>query len=45
MPPTKKTDLEKLAWAWVETVDPEELQQSHLESAYRLGLKHCKNCK
>ncbi|XP_043280492.1 ubiquitin carboxyl-terminal hydrolase 48-like isoform X2 [Venturia canescens] len=45
MPPMKKTDLEKLAWAWVETVDPEELQQSHLETAYRIGLKNCKNCK
>ncbi|XP_033330850.2 ubiquitin carboxyl-terminal hydrolase 48 isoform X1 [Megalopta genalis] len=45
MPPYKKTDLDKLAWAWVENVSPEDIQKIHLESAYRIGLKACKNCK
>ncbi|XP_024891079.1 ubiquitin carboxyl-terminal hydrolase 48-like isoform X1 [Temnothorax curvispinosus] len=45
MPPTKKGDLDKLAWAWVESVGPDEIEKTHLESAYRIGLKSCKNCK
>ncbi|XP_076627631.1 ubiquitin carboxyl-terminal hydrolase 48 isoform X2 [Colletes latitarsis] len=45
MPPTKKTDLDKLAWAWVKSVLPEQIQNIHLETAYRIGLKACKNCK
>ncbi|XP_076293641.1 ubiquitin carboxyl-terminal hydrolase 48 isoform X2 [Lasioglossum baleicum] len=45
MPPSKKIDLDKLAWAWVEGVLPEEIEKVHLESAYRIGLKACKNCK
>ncbi|XP_076229795.1 ubiquitin carboxyl-terminal hydrolase 48 isoform X3 [Nomia melanderi] len=45
MPPNKKTDLDKLAWAWVEGVLPEEIEKIHLETAYRIGLKACKNCK
>ncbi|XP_076679799.1 ubiquitin carboxyl-terminal hydrolase 48 isoform X2 [Andrena cerasifolii] len=45
MPPTKKTDLDKLAWAWVEGAEPEQIERIHLETAYRIGLKACKNCK
>ncbi|XP_015430229.1 PREDICTED: ubiquitin carboxyl-terminal hydrolase 48-like [Dufourea novaeangliae] len=45
MPPIKKTDLDKLAWTWVEGVLPEEIERIHLETAYRIGLKTCKNCK
>ena len=45
MAPSKKTDLEKLAWAWVDSVSPEELERAHLEAAYRIGLKNCKTCK
>lgn len=45
MAPTKKIDLEKLAWAWSEVITPEEIDNIHLETAYRIGLKNCKNCK
>ncbi|XP_070155965.1 ubiquitin carboxyl-terminal hydrolase 48 isoform X1 [Polyergus mexicanus] len=45
MPPTKKTDLDKLAWAWTECISPEQIEKIHLETAYRIGLKNCKNCK
>lgn len=45
MPPLKKADLERLAWSWIEAVSPEEIEKIHLETAYRIGLKHCKNCK
>ncbi|XP_060828211.1 ubiquitin carboxyl-terminal hydrolase 48-like isoform X2 [Bombus pascuorum] len=45
MPPTKKTDLDKLAWAWVESVVLDQIERIHLETAYRIGLKACKNCK
>ncbi|XP_024945389.1 ubiquitin carboxyl-terminal hydrolase 48 isoform X2 [Cephus cinctus] len=45
MAPTKKTDMEKLAWAWVDSVEPEEIQRIHLETAYKIGLKNCKNCR
>ncbi|RLU27214.1 hypothetical protein DMN91_001014 [Ooceraea biroi] len=45
MPPTKKTDLDKLAWAWVESISPEQIEKIHLETAYRIGLKSCKSCK
>ncbi|GAB1862262.1 ubiquitinyl hydrolase 1 [Camponotus japonicus] len=45
MPPTKKTDLDKLAWAWIESISPEQIEKIHLETAYRIGLKNCKNCK
>ncbi|KAL0101386.1 hypothetical protein PUN28_018901 [Cardiocondyla obscurior] len=45
MPPTKKGDLDKLAWAWVEGVSLDEIEQIHLEAAYRIGLKNCRNCK
>ncbi|XP_076161191.1 ubiquitin carboxyl-terminal hydrolase 48 isoform X2 [Ptiloglossa arizonensis] len=45
MPPAKKTDLDKLAWAWVEGVLPEQIERIHLETAYRISLKTCKNCK
>lgn len=45
MPPTKKTDLDKLAWAWVEGVVLDQIKRIHLETAYRIGLKACKNCK
>ncbi|XP_067214471.1 ubiquitin carboxyl-terminal hydrolase 48-like isoform X2 [Linepithema humile] len=43
--PAKKTDLDKLAWAWIETISPEQIEKIHLETAYRIGLKSCKNCK
>ncbi|XP_054007627.1 ubiquitin carboxyl-terminal hydrolase 48-like isoform X2 [Hylaeus anthracinus] len=45
MPPAKKTDLDKLAWAWIEGVLPDQIEKIHLETAYRIGLKSCKNCK
>lgn len=45
MPPLKKTDLEKLAWTWIESIPPEEIKKFHLETSYRMGLKNCKNCK
>ncbi|XP_043513028.1 ubiquitin carboxyl-terminal hydrolase 48-like isoform X1 [Frieseomelitta varia] len=45
MPPTKKTDLDKLAWSWVESVVLDQIERIHLETAYRIGLKTCKNCK
>ncbi|XP_014603923.1 PREDICTED: ubiquitin carboxyl-terminal hydrolase 48-like isoform X1 [Polistes canadensis] len=45
MAPAKKTDLDKLAWSWIEAVTPEEIERVHLETAYRLGLKGCRNCK
>ncbi|XP_015114794.1 ubiquitin carboxyl-terminal hydrolase 48 [Diachasma alloeum] len=45
MPPVKKVDLERMAWSWIETVVPEEIEKVHLENAYRIGLKNCKNCK
>ncbi|XP_014488433.1 PREDICTED: ubiquitin carboxyl-terminal hydrolase 48-like isoform X2 [Dinoponera quadriceps] len=45
MAPTKKADLDKLAWAWIEAVAPEQIEKIHLETAYRIGLKSCKNCK
>ncbi|OAD55682.1 Ubiquitin carboxyl-terminal hydrolase 48 [Eufriesea mexicana] len=45
MPPTKKTDLDKLAWAWIEGVVLDQIERIHLETAYRIGLKTCKNCK
>ncbi|XP_033744613.1 ubiquitin carboxyl-terminal hydrolase 48-like [Pecten maximus] len=49
MPP--KQQLDKAAWQWAETVNPEDVQQGHVEIAYRLNLKKCKaqackrNCK
>ena len=45
MPPTKKTDLDKLVWEWIEFISPEQIEKTHLENAYRIGLKQCKNCK
>ncbi|XP_011305311.1 ubiquitin carboxyl-terminal hydrolase 48 [Fopius arisanus] len=45
MPPLKKVDLERMAWSWIETVAPEEIEKIHMETAYRIGLKNCKNCK
>ncbi|XP_036150538.1 ubiquitin carboxyl-terminal hydrolase 48-like [Monomorium pharaonis] len=45
MPPTKKVDLDKLAWAWIESIDSDKIEKIHLETAYRIGLKNCKNCK
>lgn len=45
MAPTKKADLDKLAWAWIEVITPEQIEKIHLETAYRIGLKSCKNCK
>ncbi|XP_066597829.1 ubiquitin carboxyl-terminal hydrolase 48-like isoform X2 [Prorops nasuta] len=45
MKPLKKTDLDKLSWSWIEYVPPEQVERIHLETAYRLGLKACKNCK
>lgn len=45
MPPAKKSDLDKLAWAWVESVVLDQIERIHLETAYRIGLKACKNCK
>ncbi|XP_011699753.1 PREDICTED: ubiquitin carboxyl-terminal hydrolase 48-like isoform X2 [Wasmannia auropunctata] len=45
MPPTKKGDLDKLAWGWIESVNPDEIEKIHLETAYRIGLKSCKTCK
>ena len=45
MPPIKKIDLDKQAWAWTESIQPHEIQRNHLESAYRLGLKNCMCCK
>lgn len=37
--------MDKLAWAWIESVDPDKIEKIHLETAYRIGLKNCKNCK
>ncbi|KAK0081893.1 hypothetical protein PV325_011420 [Microctonus aethiopoides] len=45
MPSIKKTDLEKLAWSWTESVSPDNIERAHLETSYRIGLKNCKNCK
>lgn len=45
MAPTKKLDIDKQAWIWTETVQPNEIQRIHLETAYRLGLRNCTNCK
>lgn len=45
MPSIKKTDLEKLAWSWTESVSPDNIERVHLETSYRIGLKNCKNCK
>ncbi|OWF55603.1 ubiquitin carboxyl-terminal hydrolase 48-like [Mizuhopecten yessoensis] len=49
MPP--KQQLDKAAWQWAETVNPEDVSQEHVEIAYRFNLKRCKaqickrNCK
>ncbi|XP_060076420.1 ubiquitin carboxyl-terminal hydrolase 48-like [Ylistrum balloti] len=49
MPP--KQQLDKAAWQWAETVNPEDIDHDHVEIAYRLNLKKCKpqackrNCK
>ncbi|CAN9512162.1 unnamed protein product [Ophioblennius macclurei] len=46
-----RTQLEKAAWSWVETVKPEEIRQVHIELAYRINLPACqrgtcrRNCK
>ena len=45
MPPPKKAEIERQAWAFVENVSPDEIEREHLESAYRLTLKKCKNCR
>ncbi|XP_023289479.1 ubiquitin carboxyl-terminal hydrolase 48 [Orussus abietinus] len=45
MAPNKKSDLDKQSWAWVEIVEPDQVERIHLETAYRIGLKNCKNCK
>ncbi|XP_051175741.1 ubiquitin carboxyl-terminal hydrolase 48-like isoform X2 [Leptopilina boulardi] len=45
MPPAKKLDIDKQAWIWTETVQSNEIQRIHLETAYRLGLRNCTNCK
>ncbi|KAM3621563.1 uncharacterized protein V6R79_012845 [Siganus canaliculatus] len=46
-----RLQLEKAAWRWVETVKPEEINQEHIDLAYRVNLPACKsgtcrrNCK
>lgn len=46
-----RVKLEKAAWLWVETVKPEDIQQEHIELAYRINIPACKrgicrrNCK
>lgn len=48
--PTKQ-QLDKAAWEWAEKLEPSELTQQHIETAYRVKLKPCKlnscrkNCK
>uniref|UniRef100_A0A7N6AIF6 Ubiquitin carboxyl-terminal hydrolase 48 n=1 Tax=Anabas testudineus TaxID=64144 RepID=A0A7N6AIF6_ANATE len=37
-----RIQLEKAAWRWVETVKPEEIEQEHIELAYRVNLPACK---
>ncbi|XP_012261445.2 ubiquitin carboxyl-terminal hydrolase 48-like isoform X2 [Athalia rosae] len=45
MAPVKKIDLDKLAWSWVENISVDQIQDVHMNAAYRIGLKNCKNCK
>ncbi|XP_046432124.1 ubiquitin carboxyl-terminal hydrolase 48-like isoform X1 [Neodiprion fabricii] len=45
MPPVKKIELDKMAWAWVENTPVDEMQSIHIKTAYRIGLKNCKTCK
>ncbi|XP_013383086.1 ubiquitin carboxyl-terminal hydrolase 48 isoform X2 [Lingula anatina] len=46
-----KQQLDKAAWQWAETVEPEAVTWDHVETAYRIHLKPCKrgacrrNCK
>lgn len=46
-----RLQLEKAAWRWVETVKPENIENEHIELAYRIALPACKrgtcrrNCK
>ncbi|XP_071454545.1 ubiquitin carboxyl-terminal hydrolase 48-like [Hetaerina americana] len=42
MPIKRKDHLDKAAWAWAETVDPANITNVHLETAYRIKLKACK---
>uniref|UniRef100_A0A3P9Q730 Ubiquitin carboxyl-terminal hydrolase 48 n=1 Tax=Poecilia reticulata TaxID=8081 RepID=A0A3P9Q730_POERE len=46
-----RVKLEKAAWLWVETVKPDDIEQEHIELAYRINIPACKrgicrrNCK
>ncbi|KAJ8360631.1 hypothetical protein SKAU_G00171560 [Synaphobranchus kaupii] len=46
-----RLQLERAAWRWVETVRPEDVNDEHIETAYRIGVPACKrgtcrrNCK
>ncbi|XP_032903844.1 ubiquitin carboxyl-terminal hydrolase 48 isoform X4 [Amblyraja radiata] len=37
-----KQQLEKAAWQWAESIRPEEVQQEHIELAYRIRLGSCR---
>lgn len=36
-----RLQLEKAAWRWVESVKPEDIQQEHIDLAYRVHLPAC----
>ncbi len=36
-----KLQLEKQAWQWAETTEPDQVNQTHVETAYRIHFKPC----
>ncbi|XP_064459284.1 ubiquitin carboxyl-terminal hydrolase 48-like [Ornithodoros turicata] len=42
-----KQQLDKAAWQWTERVEPENVKQEHIETAYRINCTVCKsnNCR
>nr|XP_024214128.1 ubiquitin carboxyl-terminal hydrolase 48-like isoform X2 [Halyomorpha halys] len=42
MPPIRKVQLDKAAWLWCETVDPDKISEDNVDTAYRGNVPKCK---
>ncbi|KAL1139921.1 hypothetical protein AAG570_006898 [Ranatra chinensis] len=42
MPPVRKLQLDKAAWAWSDNVDPDQITDDNIRTAYRINLPKCK---
>ena len=41
-PPANKQRLERAAWQWADTCDPNDVTTEHVRTAYRLNSTACK---